>query len=60
MDRRDLHRRYMRAAAAYQGHAKECPRCTRDHPGPKCAVGKRLRESADRLQDAYLNPKGPK
>jgi DNA-binding helix-hairpin-helix protein with protein kinase domain len=50
----------MGAAAAYQGHAKECPRCTRDQPGPQCAVGTRLRESADRLQDAYLNTKGPK
>ncbi|MGY4966765.1 hypothetical protein [Streptomyces sp. 900105245] len=47
-----LYQRYQSADRAYQAHADSCGCCTRDIP--ECAGGKRLRETFERLQDAYL------
>ncbi|MEU3520658.1 hypothetical protein ABZ770_36300 [Streptomyces sp. NPDC006654] len=46
-----LHARYMKAAAAFREHGETCTRCS---PDTRCPDGRRLQESFERLQDAYL------
>ncbi|WP_198655467.1 hypothetical protein [Streptomyces geranii] len=47
----DLHARYMKADAARRAHSRTCTGCS---PDARCEVGRRLEESFERLQDAYL------
>ncbi|MFG2463355.1 hypothetical protein ACGFWE_40770 [Streptomyces sp. NPDC048523] len=47
-----LHDRYMKADAARRAHDETCTTCS---PDARCEVGKRLQESFERLQDAYLH-----
>ncbi|MEV5402876.1 hypothetical protein AB0L20_09685 [Streptomyces albidoflavus] len=46
----DLYQRYMAAYDAHHDHPRTCPNC----PGRPCAAADRLRESFERLQEAYL------
>ncbi|MFH8698991.1 hypothetical protein [Streptomyces chartreusis] len=47
----DLYDRYMKADSAHRAHGETCTRCS---PDARCSEGQRLRESFERLQDAYL------
>ncbi|MEU2564844.1 hypothetical protein ABZ626_36765 [Streptomyces longispororuber] len=49
--RDDLYARYMAARAALREHGETCTQCS---PDARCEAGRRLYESFERLQDAYL------